>query len=66
MKGFLIWLILLILAWPVAILALLLYPVVWLLLIPFRVVGITVNAALDLFRAIIMLPVRVLGGPRGA
>jgi hypothetical protein len=66
MKGFLLWVILLVLAWPVAIVALLLYPLVWVLLIPFRLVGITVNAALDFFRAVITLPARLLGGPRRA
>ncbi len=61
---FLLWLILLVICWPVALLALVLYPIVWLLLIPFRIVGITVNAVLDLFKAIITLPARLLGGPR--
>jgi len=61
---FLLWLILLVLCWPLALLALLLFPIVWLLLLPFRLIGITVNAALDLFKAIITLPARVLKGPR--
>jgi len=61
---FFLWLILLILCWPLALLALLLYPVVWLLLLPFRLVGITVNAVFDLFKAIITLPARLLGGPK--
>lgn len=63
MTKFLLWLILLVIAWPVALLALLLFPIVWLLLLPFRLVGITVNAAFDLFKAIITLPARLLRGP---
>ena len=59
---FLLWLILLVLCWPIALLAILLYPLVWLLLLPFRLLGITVNAVLDLFKALIMLPARVLKG----
>jgi hypothetical protein len=61
---FLLWLILLVICWPVALLALVLYPIVWLLMIPFRLVGITVTALFDLLRAIITLPARVLRGPR--
>jgi hypothetical protein len=60
----LLWFILLVLCWPVALLALLLYPIVWLLLIPFRLIGITVTAVLDLFKAVITLPARLLKGPR--
>jgi hypothetical protein len=63
MMKFLFWLVLFVLCWPLAILGLLLYPVVWLLLIPFRLLGITVSAALDLFKAIITLPARLLRGP---
>ena len=63
MTKFLLWLILLVIAWPVALLALLLFPIVWLLLLPFRLLGITVNAVLDLFKAVITLPARVLRGP---
>ncbi len=59
---FLLWLILLVLCWPIALLAILLYPLVWLLLLPFRLLGITVNAVLDLFKALITLPARVLKG----
>jgi len=61
---FLLWLILLVLCWPLALLALVLFPLVWLISIPFRILGITVNAVLDLLRAVITLPARVLGGPR--
>jgi len=57
---FLLWCILLVLCWPLALLALVLYPVVWLLLLPFRVVGIAVGGALELVSAVILLPVRVL------
>lgn len=60
---FILWLILLILCWPLALLALFLYPIVWLLLLPFRLIGITVSAVFDLFKAVITLPARVLKGP---
>jgi len=60
---FLLWLILLVLCWPLAILGLVLYPIIWLLLLPFRLVGITANAVFDLFKTIITLPARVLKGP---
>jgi hypothetical protein len=66
MIKFLLWLILLVICWPIALLALLLFPIVWLLLIPFRLLGITVSAVLDLFKAIIMLPARILRGPSRA
>lgn len=64
MTKFLLWLILLILCWPLALLALVLYPVVWLLLLPFRVLGIAVDGVLGLLRGVVLLPARVLGGPR--
>lgn len=63
MTKFLLWLILLVLCWPLAILALVLYPVVWLFLLPFRLLGMTVSAVFELLRAIITLPARVLRGP---
>ena len=63
MVKFLLWLILLVLCWPLALLALVLYPLVWLALLPLRMLGIAVGGVLALFRAIIMLPARVLGGP---
>lgn len=63
MTKFLLWLILLVLCWPLAILGLLLYPLVWLLLLPFRLLGLTVNAVFDLLRALIGLPARILRGP---
>ena len=62
MVKFLLWLILLVFCWPLALLALILYPLVWLLSLPFRLLGITVNAVFDLLKAIITLPARVLGG----
>ncbi len=64
MVAFLLWLLLLVVAWPLALLALLLYPLVWLLLLPFRIVGIAVDGVLALLKAILLLPARVLGGPR--
>ncbi len=66
MKTFLLWLILLVVCWPLALLALVLYPVVWLLLLPFRLVGITVDAVFQLLKAILLLPARVLRGPSAA
>ena len=66
MAMFLLWILLFVLAWPVALLALLLYPVVWLLLIPFRIVGIAVSGVLELFRTLVFLPARLLGGARRA
>lgn len=59
---FLLWLILLVICWPVALLALVLYPIVWLFLLPFRLIGITVNAVFDLLKTLIMLPARALRG----
>jgi len=64
MAGFFLWCILLVLCWPLAILALVLYPIVWLLTLPFRIVGIAVNGVFQLLSAILMLPVRLLRGPR--
>jgi hypothetical protein len=63
MVKFLLWCILLVLCWPLALLALVLYPIVWLLLIPFRLLGIAVTGVLEFIRAIIMLPARILAGP---
>jgi hypothetical protein len=64
MAAFFLWCILFIVCWPIALLALVLYPLVWLLLLPFRIVGIAVGGVLELLRAILFLPVRVLRGPR--
>jgi hypothetical protein len=62
MTKFLLWCILLVLCWPLALLAIVLYPIVWLLLLPFRLVGIAVGGVFELLRAIIYLPARLLGG----
>ncbi len=64
MVGFILWCILFVLCWPIALLALVLYPIVWLILLPFRIVGIAVGGVLDLLKAIFMLPARVLGAKR--
>ncbi|MBK9170584.1 MAG: hypothetical protein IPM24_24410 [Bryobacterales bacterium] len=60
MVKFLLWCILFILCWPLALLALVLYPLVWLLLLPFRLVGIAVGGVLEFIRALITLPARLL------
>jgi hypothetical protein len=60
MIKFLLWCILLVMCWPLALVALVLYPIVWLLLLPFRLLGIAVDGALELVGAVVMLPVRVL------
>jgi len=60
MVTFLLWCLLLVLCWPIALLALILYPVIWLLLLPFRIVGIAVTGVLELLWAIVTLPARVL------
>lgn len=64
MAGFFLWCILFVLCWPLAILALVLYPIVWLLTLPFRIVGIAVNGVFQLLSAILLLPARLLRGPR--
>lgn len=61
MVGFLLWLVVLFLCWPLALMALLLYPLVWLILLPFRLLGVAVEGVFELLRAIVMLPARVLG-----
>jgi len=66
MMKFLLWCILLVLCWPLALLALVLYPLVWILTLPFRLVGIAVGGVFDLLRALITLPARILSGPRHA
>jgi len=58
---FLLWLLLLVVCWPLALLALVLYPIVWLLLLPFRIVGIAVDGVLQLLKAVLFLPARLLG-----
>jgi len=64
--GFVLWCLLFVVSWPLAILALVLYPFVWLLSLPLRLIGITVGAAFALIRVILFLPARILGArPRG-
>jgi hypothetical protein len=63
---FLLWCILLVICWPLALLALILYPLVWLILLPFRILGIAVEGVLDLLKGILFLPGRILRGPRPA
>ena len=62
MVTFLLWLVLLIVCWPVALLALVLYPIVWLLLLPFRLVGVVVDGVFEFLGALLRLPARVLRG----
>jgi hypothetical protein len=66
MTKFLLWLLLFVVCWPLALLALVLYPFVWLLLLPFRLLGIAVDGVFQLLKAILLLPARVLRGPRSA
>jgi len=66
MFTFLLWIIVLIFCWPLALIALVLYPLVWLLLLPFRILGIAVEGVLELVKAIILLPARMLRGPSRA
>jgi len=61
---FLVWCILLVLCWPLALFGLVVYPLVWILLIPFRIVGIAVDGVLGVVRGVVMLPVRLLRGPQ--
>ena len=61
MLSFLLWLVLLFFCWPLALLALVLYPIVWLLLLPLRLIGIGVQGVFELLRAVVMLPARILG-----
>lgn len=60
MLTFLLWCFLLIVCWPLALIALVLYPLIWLILLPFRMVGIAVHGVLELVSAIIFLPVRLI------
>jgi hypothetical protein len=66
MTKFLVWLILFILCWPLALLALVLYPLIWLVLLPFRLVGVAVEGALGIVRGVLFLPARLLRGPARA
>jgi len=62
MVKFLLWLLLLVICWPVALLALILYPIVWLLLLPFRLLGLAVGGVFEFLKALFFLPARLLGG----
>ncbi|MEO8959649.1 MAG: hypothetical protein ABI304_11945 [Rudaea sp.] len=62
MLTFILWLLLLVFCWPLALLALILYPLIWLILLPFRLLGMAVGGVLAFFWAIVMLPARVLRG----
>jgi len=65
MLTFLIWLLVLFICWPLALLALLLYPIVWLLLLPLRLLGISVDAVFSLLKSVLLLPARILRGRPG-
>ena len=65
MLKFLLWLLLFVVCWPLAVFALLLWPVVWLLTLPFRLLGLGVEGVFELLRALVLLPARVLGGGPG-
>ena len=64
MFSFLLWCLLFVFCWPLALLALVLWPLVWLVTLPFRLLGIAVEGVFELLRAVVMLPARVLGGGR--
>ncbi|HEY0512979.1 MAG TPA: hypothetical protein VGH73_13805 [Thermoanaerobaculia bacterium] len=66
MLKILVWLVLFVVCWPLALLALILYPFVWLLSLPFRLVGITLEAVFAFLKALLFLPARLIGGPRPA
>ena len=59
-----LWIVLLLVCWPLALVVLVMYPFLWLLLLPFRVVGVTVDAMFDLFKTLLFLPARILRGPK--
>jgi hypothetical protein len=63
MFTFILWIILLLLCWPLALLALVIYPIVWLFMLPFRIIGITMNGLFAFLSALIMLPAKILQGP---
>ena len=65
MVKFLLWCILFVLCWPLALLALVVYPIVWILMIPLRLVGIAVDGVFGLLRGVVMFPARLVSGPRG-
>ena len=62
MTQFLLWLLLFVFCWPLALLALLLYPIVWLICLPFRLLGVAVDGVFEFLKALLLLPARVLGG----
>jgi len=64
MKGFLLWVLLFYFSWPLALLALILFPIVWLILLPFRLFGFAVETVFHLLTSIIKLPLRILNSPR--
>jgi hypothetical protein len=64
MAAFVLWCILFILCWPLALLAVVLFPIVWLITLPFRIVGIAVHGVFALLAALVFLPARILRGPR--
>jgi hypothetical protein len=64
MLSFLLWIVLLIICWPVALVLLILYPLIWVILLPFRIVGVAVEGVFELIRAIFLFPARILGGRR--
>ncbi len=64
MIAFLLWFLLLVVCWPLALIAIVLYPIVWLLLLPFRLIGVVVGGVFEFLKAVIMLPARVLRGPK--
>jgi hypothetical protein len=63
MLKFILWCLLLVICWPLALLALVLYPIVWILLLPLRLVGIVVEGVFEFLRALVLLPARILRGP---
>jgi len=65
MTTFILWLILFFLCWPIALLALVLYPIVWLLLLPFRIIGLTMKGLFEFLTALILLPARILRASKG-
>ncbi|MGD0590804.1 MAG: hypothetical protein ABSA44_08405 [Bacteroidota bacterium] len=65
MKTFILWLILFLLCWPLALLALVLYPIVWLLMLPFRIIGLTMEGLFEFLTALILLPARILRASKG-
>jgi hypothetical protein len=65
MLKFLLWVLLLVVCWPLAVLVLLLWPFIWLLTLPFRLVGVAVEGVFELLRAVLLLPARLLGGRPG-